>query len=173
MNILKKIIPVNLKRMMKEDLGVPSFQWSINNLKKKNFYPHSIVDIGAYKGEWTLEVLRVFPGSRVIMIEAQKNKEIFLKNITQQFPTVDYEIALLSSLDNAEKLFLENETASHITKSRPTEHSHHVMLSITLDTLLKKKKFPQPNFLKLDVQGHEMEVLKGADNSLNNIEVCM
>ena len=47
------------------------------------------------------------------------------------------------------------------------------MHSITLDTLLKNKKFSDPDFLKLDVQGHEMEVLKGAENSLTHVELCM
>ena len=115
MKILKKFIPGNLKQRIKDNLGVPSFKWSINNLKKKNFNPRFVVDVGAYKGEWTLEFLGAFPGSKVMMVEAQKNKEAFLKKISEKFPSVEYEIALMSALDNAEKLFLE----IHPDRARP------------------------------------------------------
>jgi hypothetical protein len=47
------------------------------------------------------------------------------------------------------------------------------ILSETLDNLVEHKSFPFPDFLKLDVQGHEMEVLKGADKSLTHAEICL
>jgi hypothetical protein len=38
---------------------------------------------------------------------------------------------------------------------------------------LSQTGFPFPDLLKLDVQGHEMEVLKGAEKSLSLAEICL
>ena len=54
-----------------------------------------------------------------------------------------------------------------------TDFAHYKMYSQALDTLLEQKKTPYPDFMKLDVQGHEMEVLKGAARSLAHAEVCL
>ena len=40
----------------------------------------------------------------------------------------------------------------------------------TLDTIVKNRKFPLPHILKLDVQGSELDILKGADMCLNHAE---
>lgn len=173
MNILKKIIPFKIKRDIKENLGVPSLHWSLQNLKRMNFYPKTVLDIGAYEGLWTLDLLEVFPTARVFMVEAQESKRKILNAISKSHPNVDYEISLLSSGDGLEKLFFENETGSQVIEVSQSGDHCYTIISQRLDTLLDKKNIPFPDFLKLDVQGHELAVLKGADKSLRNAEICL
>jgi len=46
--------------------------------------------------------------------------------------------------------------------------------TITLDTLLKKHpNFESADFLKIDVQGYELEVLKGAKRLLEKVELVL
>ena len=40
----------------------------------------------------------------------------------------------------------------------------------TLDTVMKKRGFPLPQLLKIDVQGCEIDILKGCPEILNNVE---
>ena len=173
MNLLKKILPYTYKRSVKEKLGVPSLHWSLQNLKKKNFYPAAVLDIGAYEGLWTLDLLEVFPKSKVLMVEAQLNKEPYLKAVQQKNPAAAYAITLLSAVDGETKLFAENETASHVVAAEVSGEQYQRMQTKTLDLLLEQMNFPLPDFLKLDVQGHEMEVLKGAEKSLAKATVCL
>lgn len=42
--------------------------------------------------------------------------------------------------------------------------------SITLDHVAQKYEIDKVNFLKIDVEGHELEVLKGANYVLNKCE---
>ena len=49
-NIIKSLLPFTFKRSVKDHLGVPSLHWSLQNLKKKGFYPKVVIDIGAYEG---------------------------------------------------------------------------------------------------------------------------
>lgn len=173
MDIIKKMLPFKYKRSVKDKLGVPSLHWSLQNLKKKNFYPAVVIDIGAYEGHWTVDLLEVFPSARVLMVEAQKSKETFLEKIKHQYPDTDYIISLLSSADGTEKYFYENETASNISEVPDKAVSYDVIQTQTLDSILQEKQFPQPDFLKLDVQGHEMDVLKGASKTLVNAQICL
>src|ERR1019366_11802 len=96
LKILKKILPYSFKRRIKENLGVPSLHWSLENLKKNGFNPDAIIDIGAYEGKWAIAAMEVFPSSQILMIEAQKAKEPKLKIIADKFPNSHYLIALLS-----------------------------------------------------------------------------
>ena len=173
MNFIKQLLPYRFKRQVKDHLGVPSFHWSLQNLKKKNFNPSFILDIGAYEGYWTKDVLEIFPSAKILMVEAQKNKEGLLQNIKKTYPNVDYAISLLSSQDGIEKLFREAETASYVIDAKETDLPHYTLKSQTLDTLLQQQKLPYPDFMKLDVQGHELEVLKGSANSLEHAEICL
>ena len=156
-----------------EQLGVPSLHWSLQNLKRKNFYPATVLDIGAYEGLWTLDLLEVFPDARVMMVEAQTNKESFLKGVKQKYPHIDYAISLLSSEEGAIKTFEENETASHVVNGAHPGAQYRQLKTRRLDDLLEAKQFPLPDLLKLDVQGHEMEVLKGAEKALNHATICL
>ncbi len=171
--LLKKILSPKYKRRIKEELGVPSLHWSLENLKRKNFIPSVILDIGAYKGNWTTDVLEVFPDAKILMIEAQEDKESFLKDITQKNKNVEYVMSLVSARDQEEVLFSENKAASHVIKLKETKVPHRLLYSKTVDTLLKEKNFPYPQFLKVDVQSHELEVLKGAEKTLEHAEICL
>ena len=173
MKIIKKLLPFKYKRSVKERMGVPSLHWSLQNLKKKNFNPGSVLDIGAYEGYWTLDLLEVFPSTRVLMVEAQDNKKTFLEKVKHNCPGTDYSIALLSSVDGAEKYFCENETASSITLTPVAGFNTRAIRTRSLDSLLQEKKFPLPDLIKLDVQGHELEVLKGATAALAHAEICL
>ena len=83
-------------------------------MKRKNFNPKVILDIGAYEGLWTLDVLEVFPDAKVLMVEAQDGKESFLKAVKEKHAHVNYAISLLSSEDGVLKSFAENETSSAV-----------------------------------------------------------
>src|SRR5436189_3370553 len=107
MNFIKKILPFKYKRSVKEKLGVPSLHWSLENLKRKNFYPAAVVDVGAYEGFWTQDLLEVFPKAKVLMVEAQQSKESFLKAVRQKNENVNYAIRLLSATDGGTKLFAQ------------------------------------------------------------------
>lgn len=173
MKLLKAVIPSKYKRQIKEMLGVPSLHWSLLNLKQNGFNPAVVIDIGAYEGQWTLDLLEVFSPLKILMVEAQKNKELLLLDIVKNKRNVKLEIALLSSRNERQMFFQENETASQIVTTPNPDFPSHVLLTATLDSLLQRIDFPFPDFLKLDVQGHELEVLKGAEKALESAEVCL
>ena len=142
-------------------------------MERIGFNPSVIIDVGAYEGYWTLDVLEVFPNARVLMVEAQKKKEDILEKLIKSHSNVDYNIALLSATDGTEYLFLDCESASQVVENAQPGEKVDKIRTQTLDSLLSQTGFPFPDLLKLDVQGHEMEVLKGAEKSLSLAEICL
>ena len=173
--LIKSLLPFKFKRALKEHLGVPSLHWSLQNLRKKGYIPKVAIDVGAYEGHWTVDFLEVFPDAKVLMLEAQNSKEIYLQDLSKKFPNVSYAIALLSSEDNKKVLFNENETSSQVNVLATDFElqNANTKTTITLDTLVKNLAFPNATFMKLDVQGYEIEVLKGAISTILTVEVCM
>lgn len=170
MNFFKRLLPYKFKRKFKDHLGVPSLHWSLLNLKRIGFNPEFVVDIGAYHGEWTSSFLEVFPNTTVLMIEAQRSKEMHLHKICHLNPKCRYQIELLSSEKGKSIAFYENETASHVVNY---DEDNTVRIdSDTIDCVMEKEML-YPDFIKLDVQGHELEILKGGETTLKNAEFCL
>jgi hypothetical protein len=77
----------------------------------------------------------------------------------------------LSAEDGKKLIFMENETASHVESVAFAGKAG--ISSETIDAILSRRGLPFPDFIKLDVQGYELEVLRGAAASLANAEFCL
>jgi FkbM family methyltransferase len=169
------LLPDEKKWQLKNKYAIPSMEWSLLNMKRNGFAPISIVDIGAYEGSWTKMIKQIFPQAAVLMLEAQKNKAEALKAICQKYsPTVQVDIGLIGPENKAETAFFENETVSSALPEHYATAAKKVFVPMhTLDTILEKQDFPAPTLIKLDVQGYELEVLKGAQKALSTVEAVL
>jgi FkbM family methyltransferase len=136
-----------------------------------------VVDIGAYIGLYTIIASkRVGANGKVIAIEADpSNFELLNRNIKVN------QLTNIISLNNAVysketklKLYLPGEELGHTTyntvmSDRAKNEDKFVEVSAnTLDNLLQLKEITDVNWVKIDVEGAEFEVLKGAHNLLLN-----
>jgi len=58
------------------------------------------------------------------------------------------------------------EYTSHYEHIKPTKKR-----SITLDALLVAEKLPMPDFIKLDTQGSEIDILRGGEKTLQHVSL--
>lgn len=169
--LLKWILSEKTKRSIKEKLGVSTLHYTLVLLKGRGYYPQFVIDGGAYEGHWTQDLLEVFPDTRVLMLEAQAAKLPNLQRITEQNPNVQFHQGVLSAEEGRRVIFSENETASHVESV--VEGVDGGVSTETLDGIIVRKDFSFPDFIKLDVQGYELEVLKGATECLAHAEFCL
>ena len=172
-SILQKLVPESSKRLLKDKLGVPSQESSLKRIKQLGFSPKHCLDIGAYEGTWTDEFKAIFPGAAILMMEGQKEKEPFLIRTKEKYTDVDYKIALLGA-NGATVNFNKYETASSVWDEHNDTNAEKESRKLsTLDSVLAGTLFNQPDFIKIDTQGYELEILKGGTKTLTAAEFVL
>src|SRR5690242_18354935 len=142
-------------------------------LSEQGFAPGSIIDVGAHEGQWTQMIREVFPASPVLMIEARDEQEPALKRVCKDSRDISYAIALLGRESAAATRFQVSGTGSSIFAERSdAPKTSRVLPMRTLDDVVKAdKRLREPFFLKLDIQGGELECLHGGNVTLSGTEV--
>jgi FkbM family methyltransferase len=183
-----KIIPDSLKRkilrvLLKELFlsrksglkAILNTEWSLRNLKENGFFPDAIIDCGAYVGDWTRMIKKIFPNSKVLMVEANPEKETNIQEVQSEYPqTVSYAISLLGAENRMEARFYKMETGSSVFEEQSNVPRDVLLLPMkTLDEVALEKHFLDSTFIKLDVQGYELEVLKGAKEILKKAKLVL
>lgn len=168
------ILPVRLKRalspLLRTSQPFSHEEAAYRRLVTKGWRPAGIIDVGAYQGAWTRMVRRVFPDAPVLMVEAQKGKAAGLEALCSELGSVSLASAVLGSEAGKEVTFFEMETGSSYFPERSNApRTATTYVTRTLDEVAAS--FEGPLFLKIDVQGAELEVLGGAPTTLERSEV--
>ena len=145
-------------------------------LREVSFYPRTILDIGAYKGEWTRLVQNVWPEANFFMVEANKDNEDFLL----QIPNAKYEIALLGNKKRVKVPYFATDyeitTGNSIYKEQTSSFDNaevRLLPMVTLDFLIRKNKIKNIDFVKIDTQGSELDILEGASIVLSQAQFIL
>ena len=125
--------------------------------KNKKF--NHILDIGAWVGTWSI-AMNKFCG-RVVAFEPDSlHYECLVKNVSDDIET--HQLAVGSE----EKLISLSE--DNFTQSKRIVGEGSIPM-ITIDSM----KLDDVDLIKIDVEGYEMEVLKGAKKTLENVQYLM
>jgi FkbM family methyltransferase len=170
--LLQSVVPERVKKLLKDQLGVPSQQSSLTRIKKLGYQPSQCLDIGAYEGIWTEEFKSIFPSCKILMVEGQSERQTRLEQVKNLFDDVDYKIALLGATE-ATVFFNKYDTASSVLKEHHDTNAVVEKRTLTLlDSLTSQTKF-QPDFIKIDTQGYELQILMGGIQTLAAAEFVL
>lgn len=131
--------------------------------------PDAIVDIGANRGDWSRMVRPIFPDPAILMIEAQSALEPELARTARELGRAEHRIVLLGPVAGEERAFYEMGTGSSLLPEN-SNAARTVTKSITqtLDALAGEAlPAARAIFLKLDIQGAELMVLAGGEETLS------
>lgn len=143
------------------------------------FTPNVIYDVGACVLHWTKIAKDVWPNSQYYLFEAMEESEELFEETNHQ-----YQIGVFSDVDNKDVTFYKNVTfpgGNSYYMENPEQSSmanalfsnpsnQFIRKTITLDTTRRNRNFPYPDLLKIDVQGCEIDILKGSTDILKNVQ---
>lgn len=148
--------------------------YALNHFAKNNKFKTNFVvfDVGANMGQFTKVVLKTIgSNARIYAFEpspsAFKNLE---KNISE-YPNIKLNNLGLGELDAKVTLYSEMSASGHASLYRRTIAGEKMQLTEsikikTLDSFCIDNNINHIHYLKMDVEGHELSVLKGAKQML-------
>jgi len=151
----------------------------LQRLSKLGRQPVNVLDIGAYDGSWALALKQAFPAARIHCFEAQEKMAQPLEALTRRYADIGFTKALLGADSSQVVEFHVQETrhgssGSSIYKETTGFETEVVTMPIqTVDEILEDVHFPPVDFIKIDVQGAEIDVLKGAVKAMQTAEVLV
>lgn len=156
--------------------NVPEIPFALERLKRNGFSPNSIFDVGAYQGDFAALCFQLWPKTTVTCFEVLTEPSQKILTIAENHAGRLQLIPCLLGAEIREQVeFNIAETASSVLREQAHPQTKKATFPMrTIDDVVEHELHGQaPPFLKMDVQGYELEVLKGAALSLPSIQVIL
>lgn len=137
------------------------------------FTPKVIYDIGSCVLHWTKKASEIWPDAKYYLFDGTDTVEFLYKETDY-----DYHIGVLSDVDDKEVIFYQCNTnpggnsyykeygwATDVLFGKDSERK---VITTTVDTVVKNKGFLYPDLIKMDIQGCEIDVLRGMENVIKH-----
>lgn len=148
----------------------------LEDIARRGFAPKGILDIGANRGEWTEMAKRIFPEAAVIMVEPQEEMRRLLQKVTSRLDRVEWiqAGAGASKGEMIQTIWKDLNGSSFVPKPgdvQPEYREQRASPIVTIDGLLSERPHFAPDMVKMDIQGFELEALKGAHTIFGKTEL--
>ncbi len=163
---LKEGIDLGVFLGLKNEVSISNIS-KITNINKKK----TIIDIGANIGSVSLPLAKMFKNSRIIAIEPTIYAFSKLKKNVSLNPNLKKRMSLQNIfVSNKNKKIKEVYSSWNLSNN---DKKHNIHLGILRKTSLKIRKLDQVcsklkkvDFIKIDVDGHELDVLKSGKKTI-------
>lgn len=146
----------------------------LNKIKNEyNFYPEVIYDIGSCVLHWSKKSLEIWPNSKYYLFDGMDTVGFLYDELG-----LEYHLGVLSDVDGKEIVFYQSDYSpggnsyykeeSWATEIYYGKDSERRVITETVDSVVEKRNFRLPDLVKIDVQGCEIDILKGMKKTLEN-----
>lgn len=175
-NLLYRLSLSGLGILNYENSKVSGESYFVNKLASQSNDDGVIIDVGANQGAYSLMCFRACPSAQIYSFEPHPKTFLFLVNNLSGKNSLCVNKALGAScgvlklfdyanMDGSSHASLYSGVIEKIHKGDITSHQVEVT---TIDDVIKENKIQKVKLLKIDTEGHELEVLKGASIAINN-----
>jgi FkbM family methyltransferase len=174
MNTLKKIVKTAISKVSPRISPFVTVRGAIERLKgyaDAGFSVSTVYDIGAHKGKWSESMQKDFPAADFYLFEANPEHESELAE--KGFP---YHIGLLSSNAAEVKFYTRGGTGDSVYRENSRfydDEGFEMRQTDRLEDVARRRNLPLPNFMKVDTQGAEIDILKGTGSYLSKVNFIL
>lgn len=165
--------------LLKTKKEIKEFCKDLLKIKRKlNFSPTTILDIGAARGVWSEAAREIFPLAQIYAFEPIKESFIQLEkrmNKDSKFDAFNFGLSDLNgkiafSLNDAvDSSSILKMTETHKIEFPQTRNETNIEIETYRLDSIKSINLEEPIYIKMDVQGAELLVLKGAGRILDKV----
>ena len=160
-----------------KDSGHATTDPFFDSLLRLGYHPSHIVDVGANRGNWTRTAMKYFPGIRYTMFEPQEKMRSEVTDLLCN-PGVEFHCMGAGPVNSTMKLTQHERDDSHTFALTPEQaegfgYPQIEVPVVTLDDFFKVRGLPKVDILKIDAEGWDMEVLKGAVKTAAEADVVL
>src|SRR5439155_5570854 len=169
------------QRMLRKDmiLSRPPGQFEVFEIKLAKARERGLrigmaVDGGAANGLWAQRFKHVYPESKLLCIEPRQDCHDELRQRMSAYNDVTIVQTLIGPSDGDVAFFEKSDESSILLNYEGKEWAKKITKPMTtLDSLLTQRGLPDPDMIKLDLQGYELQALEGASRSLEHAEAAL
>jgi FkbM family methyltransferase len=148
----------------------------LEDLKHRGLNCNTIVDVGANCAGWSDMAKKIFPSANFCLIEPQIEMKEKLDAFCKQTNNSIYILAGAGAKKDVLTLTIWDDLAGSSFLVKPEQElkssgKQREIEIVTIDELLATSKIKMPDLIKLDIQGFELEALKGAEKTFGDTEV--
>jgi FkbM family methyltransferase len=181
-HILNRLLPMRLRTWSREFAKrlIPSMRhldmpMRMENLRSVGFDPKVVYDIGCASGEWAQMAAKLWPAAQIYGFEPNQTERENLEAVKRQLAHFEFfqsflgpEAGTVTYVNRGHQTSLLDDTA------KPPDSSAVVKAPVrVLDQMIQQGEIRPPDFMKLDVQGFELDVLRGGERALAHAQAVL
>ena len=159
-------------RVVSADWGPRGVRETLERVKSRGFSPALVFDIGAFDGRWTQECRTIFNEARYVLVDPLDSNRDALSALASADDRITFFPGVAGAYPGTMQLYHHGDQSS-ILASDDFPGAIKSVAATTVDSLFETHVGATPILLKADVQGYELEVLKGAARCLEFTEVLI
>ena len=149
-----------------------------NSLRQLGFSPKHIIDVGAHCGGWSRVAMAHFPTACFTLIEPQARLRPHLTDLIELRDQVDFLPVGAGNKSGILNFTLHDRHDScsfaYSEEAAAAQNFQQIELEVmTLNEIARNSRFTKPDMIKIDAEGFDLEVLSGALDLVESVELFL